>query len=78
MIMDIVLGSIIATLTLLGMIELRVTKLVKNIVKDYLSELKPNGGSSVKDSVNRLEKAQEVQNKRLDDLFIMLVKNNKE
>ncbi len=78
MIMDIVLGSIIATLTLLGMIELRVTKLVKNIVKDYLSELKPNGGSSVKDSVNRLEKAQEVQNKRLDDLFILLVKNNKE
>jgi hypothetical protein len=76
--MDIVLGSIIATLTLLGMIELRVTKLVKNIVKDYLSELKPNGGSSVKDSVNRLEKAQEVQNKRLDDLFILLVKNNKE
>ena len=76
--MDVVLGSIIATLTLLGMIELRVAKLTKNIVKEYLSELKPNGGGSLKDSVNRLERAQDIQNKRLDDLFTILVKNNKE
>lgn len=76
--MDVVLGSIIATLTLLGMIELRVAKLTKNIVKEYLSELKPNGGGSLKDSVTRLERAQDIQNKRLDDLFTILVKNNKE
>ena len=29
---------------------------VKWMVKHYLNELKPNGGSSVKDSVNRLER----------------------
>jgi hypothetical protein len=28
---------------------------VKFLVKHYLSELKPNSGSSLKDSVNRLE-----------------------
>ena len=29
---------------------------VRWLVKHYLNELKPNGGSSVKDSVNRLER----------------------
>jgi hypothetical protein len=29
---------------------------VKWLVKHYLNELKPNGGSSVKDSVERLER----------------------
>lgn len=28
---------------------------VKHLTKHYLSELKPNGGSSVKDKVNQLE-----------------------
>lgn len=29
---------------------------VRHLVKHFLSELKPNGGSSLKDSVNRLER----------------------
>ena len=73
--MDLVFGSILGTLTLLGVLEVRMSRLTKRMVKEYLSELKPNGGSSLKDSVNRLEKAQEVQNKRLDDLFTILIKN---
>jgi hypothetical protein len=32
-----------------------VTALVHFLVKHYLNELKPNGGSSIKDQVNRLE-----------------------
>lgn len=32
-----------------------VTALVHFLVKHYLNELKPNGGSSLKDQVNRLE-----------------------
>jgi hypothetical protein len=32
-----------------------VTALVHHLVKHYLNELKPNGGSSLKDQVNRLE-----------------------
>jgi len=66
--------AVIGTFTILGILELRVTRMVKRLVIDYLSELKPNGGSSVKDSVNRLEKSQEAQSKRLDDLFTILVK----
>jgi hypothetical protein len=66
--------AVIGTFTILGILELRVSKMVKRLVSDYLSELKPNGGSSVKDAVNRLEKSQEAQSKRLDDLFTILVK----
>jgi hypothetical protein len=32
------------------------------MVKHYLNELKPNGGSSIKDSITRLEE-------RIDDLY---------
>lgn len=66
--------AVIGTFTILGILEVRVSKMVKRLAKDYLSELKPNGGSSVKDAVNRLEKSQEAQSKRLDDLFTILLK----
>lgn len=36
------------------------------LVKHYLMELKPNGGSSVKDQVNRLES-------RVDDIYRLLI-----
>ena len=35
------------------------------LVKHYLNELKPNGGSSIKDSVKRLED-------RIDDLYKLI------
>lgn len=35
---------------------------VRWLVKHYLNELKPNGGSSVKDSINRLEA-------RIDEIY---------
>jgi hypothetical protein len=38
------------------------------VIKSYLSELKPNSGSSMKDQINRLEK-------RVDDLFILISKS---
>ena len=38
---------------------------VRWLVKHYLEELKPNGGSSVKDQVNRLET-------RVDQIYILL------
>lgn len=38
---------------------------MKVMIKDYLSELKPNGGSSMKDSVDRLEK-------RIDEIYKIL------
>jgi len=38
---------------------------VKWMVKHYLNELKPNGGSSLKDSINRMEQ-------RIDDLYKLI------
>lgn len=38
---------------------------VRWLVKHYLNELKPNGGGSVKDQVNRLEQ-------RVDQIYILL------
>ena len=37
------------------------------VIKSYLAELKPNGGNSLKDQMNRLEQ-------RVDDLYLLLVK----
>lgn len=38
---------------------------IRWLVKHYLNELKPNGGSSLKDSVKRLEE-------RIDDLYKLI------
>ena len=38
------------------------------VIKSYLNELKPNGGSSIKDQINRLEQ-------RVDDLFVLISKS---
>jgi hypothetical protein len=39
------------------------------LVKGWLNELRPNGGSSIKDQINRLEG-------RVDDLFVLLSRDN--
>jgi hypothetical protein len=38
---------------------------IKWLVKHYLNELKPNSGSSIKDSIKRLEE-------RIDDLYRLI------
>lgn len=43
--------------------------LVRWLVKHYLHELRPNGGSSLKDQVNRLEA-------KVDTLYQILIKRN--
>ena len=42
---------------------------VRWLVKHYLAELKPNGGNSVKDQVNRLER-------RVDDIYKLLIERH--
>ena len=54
-------GLALAVSTLVGSFAL----MVRWLVKHYLEELKPNGGSSVKDQVNRLEA-------RVDQIYILL------
>jgi hypothetical protein len=43
--------------------------LIKWIITKFLHELKPNGGTSLKDQVNRLEK-------RVDDMYQILAELN--
>lgn len=56
-------GLAVAVTTLMGALAVG----VRHLVKYYLSELKPNGGSSVKDQVNRLEK-------KVDALYDYLIR----
>jgi hypothetical protein len=56
------LGAIVSAIT----IAVAFVGSVRWLVKHYLSELKTNGGSSLKDQVNRLES-------RVDEIFFLLL-----
>jgi hypothetical protein len=45
------------------------TGVIRHLVKYYLSELKPNSGTSVKDQVSRLEK-------RVDEIYRLIISNS--
>jgi len=73
---------IVAILTIVSSLGLA----IKWLVKHYLSELKPNSGSSLKDQVNRLEDALENQRvdsersrdrqeKKLDEMYRILIEH---
>lgn len=73
---------IVAILTIVSSIAFG----IKWLVKHYLSELKPNGGSSVKDQINRLEtalddqridsiKSRDRQEKKLDEMYKILLEH---
>jgi hypothetical protein len=73
---------IVAILTIVSSIAFA----IKWLVKHYLSELKPNSGSSLKDQVNRLESAldeqrldsivsRDRQEKKLDEMYKILIEH---
>jgi hypothetical protein len=49
-------GTIVGIVTIITSVGLGVKWLVKHYFDEIKAELKPNGGSSIKDQVNRLEK----------------------
>jgi hypothetical protein len=56
----------VAIISILGSVAMG----IKWLVKHYLAELKPNGGSSMKDSVARLER-------QVEEIYrILLARNN--
>ena len=59
-------GIAVAVTTLVGAVAVG----VRHLVKHYLYELRPNGGSSVKDKINLLEEKVEL----LTDLVKELIK----
>ncbi len=73
---------IVAILTIVSSIAFG----IKWLVKHYLSELRPNSGSSMKDQISRLEtavddqridsiKSRDRQEKKLDDMYEILLKH---
>ena len=56
----------VAITTLIGALAVG----VRHLVKHFLSELKPNGGSSLKDQVNRLEEKVEFLTELMKQIII--------
>ena len=60
-------GSLaVAIATLIGSLALG----VRHLVKHYLSELRPNGGSSLRDSIDRLER-------QVEEIYSILINRSK-
>jgi hypothetical protein len=51
--------------------------ITKALIRDYLSELKPNGGSSVKDKVNDIDMRQQRLENRVDQIYFLIVTEKK-
>jgi hypothetical protein len=49
------LGIILTSLSILTIIGLVIRWVIRHYLKDIVHELRPNGGSSMKDQVNKLE-----------------------
>jgi hypothetical protein len=65
------LSIIIATVTIITSAALGVRWLTKH----YFDELKPNGGSSIKDQVNRLEAQHLKLEAKVDKIYDAIVEN---
>jgi hypothetical protein len=59
-------GIAVAATTLIGALAVG----VRHLVKYYLSELRPNGGSSLRDSVDRLER-------QVEEIYSILINRSK-
>jgi len=46
---------------------------VRHLVKHYLAELKPNGGSSIKDKVKDIDDKVDKLEARIDEIYRLLV-----
>lgn len=68
------ISGVLALLAAFGVIA-RV--LLKNMIKEYLSELKPNGGSSLKDKVNTINDRIERLENRVDSIYSILITKGK-
>jgi len=65
-----VTSAVIGLLTFIWAIHRFTTKAM---VKDYLSELKPNGGSSLKDKVNDIDTKVKRLETRIDQIYFLII-----
>lgn len=47
--------------------------ITRSLVKDYLSELRPNGGSSIKDKVDKMDDKIGKLESRVDQIYFLIV-----
>jgi len=47
--------------------------ITRSLIRDYLSELKPNGGSSIKDKVNDIDAKVNKLEGRIDQIYLLLI-----
>ena len=67
------LGIAVAVSTLIGSLAMG----VRFLVKHYLSELKPNGGSSLRDEQNRQGETIKRLENRVDEIYRLLLNRAK-
>jgi hypothetical protein len=71
---SILLGIIISVSTILSFTALGVRWLVKHYFNEIRAELKPNGGGSMKDQVNRLEARQDMSDSVSNETYLKVEK----
>ena len=66
--------------TVVSMVSLAIRWMVKHYLEEIKHELKPNGGGSIKDQVNRLEKRMDEADKKraethkkIDNLYTLMI-----
>ena len=59
-------GLTVSVITIVGALAMG----VRHLVKHYLSELRPNGGSSLRDSIDRLER-------QVEEIYSILINRSK-
>jgi len=65
--------GILAVLSVIGIVAGMIRWLVKHYLDEMKAELKPNGGGSIKDQVNRLEKRHDDLDSKVDRITEMLI-----
>lgn len=66
-------GLVLAFISITGSLAVA----VRFMVKHYLAELKPNGGSSIKDRVGEIERKIDKLEDRIDEIYTLLVARKK-
>jgi hypothetical protein len=74
------IGILVGIGTLLTMLGVAIRWMVKHYLEEIKHELKPNGGGSIKDQVNRLEhrmdeadKKRAETHKKIDNLYTLMI-----
>ena len=68
------LSGALAALTAIWAIHRFVTRA---LIRDYLSELRPNGGTSMKDKVNNIDNKVNKLESRIDQIYLLLITEKK-